>query len=56
MKSRKKYLMDEIVDFLEENTDAMKDCCGEDDEICYLATKKILDYALELRKILEAES
>ena len=53
MKSRKEFLIDEIIDFLKENTEAMADLCGEDDEICYLSTKKILDYAIELKELLE---
>lgn len=53
MKNRKQILTENILNYLKEQVEAAKDCCGEDDDINYAPAKKAFDEMNELKKILE---
>lgn len=53
MKNRKQILMENILNYLKEQVEATKDCCGVDDDINYLPAKKAFDAMTELKGLIE---
>lgn len=53
MRNRKQVLIENILNYLNEQVEAAEDCCGTDDDINYVPARKAIDEMKELKALIE---